>query len=184
MYSLSDKAVAFMAENEDLLKLYRNPYSVTYEEYIATKDGREDLSYNDIIWGVLNRREMFSENRFCDKRRNAYDRARFLRAEGRSQEAMRYFVHTLFYDLNDPSRIIPKWAKKDWDGSVTQVQRDVLESIFELKEFYLPKMTAECYSSVDTSKILVKRKNFERMLDDIFGAKQIDAKNYLPKGCR
>lgn len=183
MYSVSDKGVSFIERNADLLKLFRNPCGVSYAEYIAVKANREYLSYNDVIWGVLNRRDMLSYD-YTSKRQNEYHRAVFLKDEKRMDEALRYFIHTLFYDLNNPTRIIPDWAKKDWDGEVLQISPDVLENIFELKEFYVPKMAEECYSLFDLPRILVKEKTFAQLLSDIFNAQNIDAKDYLPKGCR
>ena len=183
MYCVSEKGLAFMEQNNDLIKLFRNPYNITYEEYIATKNNRA-ISYNDVVWGIFNRREMFAGNSYGAKRINEYHRAKFLKSEGNFVEALRYYIHTLFFDLNDPSRIIPDWAKKDWDGYVSQINPEILESIFELKANYMPKMAEECYTYLEPSKILVKKKDFALLLNDIFEAKQIDVKNYLPKGCR
>lgn len=183
MYCVSEKGLAFMEQNADLIKLFRNPYNVTYEEYITTKDNR-NISYNDVIWEIFNRREMFAGNSYGSKRMNEYNRAKFLKSEGRYVDSLRYYIHVLFFDMNDPSRVIPDWAKRDWDGSADQIGSEILESIFELRANYMPKMAEECYTFIEPSKILVKKKDFARLLNDIFEAKQIDVRNYLPKGCR
>jgi hypothetical protein len=183
MYCVSEKGLAFMEQHSDLIKLFRNSYNITYEEYISTKNNR-NVSYNDIVWEIFNRREMFAGNSYGSRRNNEYHRAKFLKSEDRFVDSLRYYIHTLFFDLNDPSRIIPVWAKKDWDGSVDQIGPEILENIFELRANYIPKMAEECYSYLEPSKILVKKKDFARLLNDIFEAKQIDVKNYLPKGCR
>lgn len=183
MYCVSEKGLEFIEQNTDLIKLFRNPYNITYEEYITTKNNRA-ISYNDVVWGIFNRREMFSGNSYGSKRNNEYHRAKFLKSEGNFVDSLRYYIHTLFFDLNDPSRIIPDWAKKDWDGSVSPISPEILENIFELRANYIPKMAEECYDYLEPSKILIKKKDFARLLNDIFEAKQIDVKNYLPKGCR
>ena len=183
MYCVSEKGLAFMKQHSDLIKLFRNPYNITYEEYITTKNNR-NISYNDVIWEIFNRREMFAGNSYGSRQNNEYHRAKFLKSEGHFVDSLRYYIHTLFFELNDPSRIIPDWAKKDWDGSVSQISPEILESIFELRANYMPKMAEECYNYLEPSKILVKKKDFARLLNDIFEAKQIDVKNYLPKGCR
>lgn len=183
MYCVSEKGLDFMAQNDDLIKLFRNPYNITYEEYITTKNNR-NISFNNVVWEIFNRREMFAGNSYGSKRNNEYHRAKFLKSEGQFVESLRYYIHTLFFDMNDPSRIIPDWAKKDWDGSVSQISPEILENIFELRANYMPKMAEECYDHMEPSKILVKKKDFARLLNDIFDAKQIDAKKYLPKGCR
>ena len=183
MYCVSEKGMAFMEQHSDLIKLFRNPYNITYEEYITTKNNR-NISYNDVIWGIFNRREMFAGNSYGSRRNNAYHRAKFLKAEERFVDSLRYYIHTLFFDMNNPIRIVPDWAKKDWDGSVDQIGPEILENIFELRANYTPKMAEECYGYLEPSKILVKKKDFARLLNDIFEAKPIDAKNYLPKGCR
>lgn len=183
LYCVSEKGLSFMEQNADLIKLSKNPYNVTYEEYITTKNNR-NIGFNDVIWGVFNRREMFAGNDHWSKRSNEYNRARFLKSEKRYDESLRYYIHTLFYDMNNPLRVIPDWAKKDWDGSVEQIAPEILESIFELRAYYMPKMAEECYSYLEPSNILVKKGDFARLLGDIFEANKIDAKNYLPKGCR
>lgn len=183
MYCVSEKGAEFMEQNADLIKLFRNPYNVSYEEYITTKNDR-NISYNDVIWGVFNRREMFAGNSYGARRTNAYDRAKFLKSESRYVESLRYYIRVLFFDMNDPSRVIPDWAKQDWDGSVDQIAPGLLENIFELRANFMPKMAEECYALLDPSKILVKKKDFAQLLNDIFEAKQIDVRNYLPKGCR
>lgn len=184
MYITSEKAAAYLEKHDDLIKLFRNPYGVTYEEYISTKGDQNHLRYNDVVWAVFNRREMFSINNYNAKRQNEYNRAVFLKSENNLQESLRYYIHTLFYDVNDPMRIVPDWAKKDWDGSVSQISPQILESIFELRSEFVPKMAEECYSYIEPQKILVRKNVFAQLLKDIFDAKQIDIKNYLPKGCR
>lgn len=183
MYCVSEKGKGFIEQNADLIKLFRNPYNITYEEYITTKNNRA-VSYNNVVWEIFNRREMFVGNSYGAKMNNEYNRAKFLKSEGNFVESLRYYIHTLFFDLNNPSRIIPDWAKKDWDGSVSQIGSDILENIFELRANYMPKMAEECFDYLEPSKILVKKKDFAQILNDIFEAKQIDVKNYLPKGCR
>lgn len=184
MYSVSDKAITFMDQNKDLLKLAQNPYNITYEEYISARQGQEYLSYNDTIWSVFNRREMFSGGNYHIRRQNTYNMARFLKTENRYTESIRHYIHTLFYDLNDQLRVMPDWVKEDWDGSVEQIQSDIIDNIFEMKSFYLPQMAEECYRLIEPSELLVERDGFTKIINDIFESKEIDVRNYLPEGCR
>ena len=184
MYCISDQGQAYLEEHKDLIKLHRNPYGITYDEYIATKQAVGHSRYNDIIWAVFNRREMFAGGSHSTIRRNAYDRARFLQSENRHQESLRHYIHAMYYEINDPIRIIPDCVKADWDGYVSQLSPGILEAIFELQEFYSVGMVDECFNGLYVPKILISRKNFERLLGDIFAGNKIDIRNYIPKGLR
>lgn len=184
MYCVSDQGLAYLEEHQDLIKLHRNPYGITYDEYISTKQAVGHSRYNDIIWAVFNRREMFAGGSHSIKRRNAFDRARFLQSENRQQESLRHYIHAMYYEINDPIRIIPDCVKADWDGHVSQLSPGILESIFELQEFYSASMVDECFKELYVQKVLISRKNFDRLLGDIFAGNKIDIRNYIPKGLR
>ena len=186
MYCVSDKGLAFLEEHKDLVQLHRNPYGITYDEYITTKKaiGATSSRYNDVIWAVFNRREMFSVGSHGVKRNNAYNRARFLQSENRKQESLRHYIHAMYLEINDPIRIIPDCVKADWDGHVSQLSPSILEAIFEMQEFYSTTMADECFKELDVKKILISRKNFDRLLGDIFAGNKIDISNYIPKGLR
>ena len=184
MYCVSDQGLAYLDEHKDLIELHRNPYGITYDEYIATKQALGHSRYNDIIWAVFNRREMFAGGSHSIKRKNAFDRARFLQSENRQQESLRHYIHAMYYEINDPIRIIPDCIKKDWDGHVSQLSPAILEAIFQLQEFYSSKMVDECFKELDVEKVLISRKNFDKLLGDIFAGSNIDLKNYIPKGLR
>lgn len=113
MCFISDKGKEYVAKHEDLVKLYGNPYGVTYEEYKATqKEYAYSLSYNDTIWRVFDRQERFGGCSY----NTAYNRAMFLKAENKLQDAMKYYIQALAFDANDSSRIVqtgPKAVKMD-----------------------------------------------------------------------
>lgn len=177
----SEKGKEYVAKHEDLVKLYGNSYGVTYEEYKATqKEYAYKLNYSDTIWQTFNRQERFAGCSYV----SAYNRAMFLKAESKPQEALKFFILALAFEVNNSIRIVPDWAKDDWDGHVNPFPPALLENIFQLKECFVPQMVEESYKYIDPSKVIVSKKGFTRLLDDIFAAKQIDAKNYLPKGCR
>lgn len=186
MYCVSDQGLAYLEEHQDLVQLHRNPYGITYDEYITTKKaiGATSSRYNDVIWAVFNRREMFSGGSHGAKRNNAYNRAKFLQSENKKQESLRYYIHAMYYDINDSIRIVPDCLKKDWDGHVSQLPPALLEAIFELQEFYSSSMVDECYKELHVAKVLITRKNFERLLKDIIAGNEIDLRNYIPKGLR
>lgn len=181
MCFISDKGKEYISQHEDLVKLYGNPYGVTYEEYKATKqEYAYDLSYNDTIWEVFNRQERFGGCSY----NTTYNRAMFLKAENKLQDSLKYYIQALAFDINDSRRIVPDWAKDSEDGHVSPFPPALLESIFQLKAYFSPEMVEKCYKYIDPSKVIVNKKDFTRLLDDIFAAKKIDAENYLPKGCR
>jgi hypothetical protein len=143
------------------------------------------LNYNDVIWSVFNRREMFSKGDYGIRHMNAYNRAKFLREEGKLIGALEHYIYDLFYNLNDPCRIIPKFMKEDYiNENPMQIDHYLLEAIFELKEHFVIDMVDRCYERIDVPQLLIKRMDFERLLTDIFAGKEIDIKNYLPKGLR
>lgn len=181
MCFISDKGKEYVTQHEDLVKLYGNPYGVTYEEYKATqKEHANNLSYNDTIWRVFDRQERFGGCSY----NTAYNRAMFLKAESKLQDSLKYYILALAFDANDSSRIVPDWAKDNEDGHVSPFPPALLENIFQLKAYFVPQMVEKCYKYIDPSKVIVSKKDFTRLLDDIFAAKTIAAENYLPKGCR
>lgn len=181
MCFISDKGKEYISKHEDLVKLYGNPYGVTYEEYKATqKEYAYNLSYNDTIWRVFDRQERFGGCSY----NTTYNRAMFLKAESKLQDSLKYYILALAFDANDSSRIVPDWAKDSEDGHVSPFPSALLESIFQLKAYFSPEMVEKCYKYIDPSKVIVNKKDFTRLLDDIFAAKTIAAENYLPKGCR
>lgn len=181
MCFISDKGKEYISKHEDLVKLYGNPYGVTYEEYKATKqEYAYDLSYNDIIWAVFNRQEMFGGCSY----NTTYNRAMFLKAENKLQGSLEHYILALAFDANDSSRIVPDWAKDSEDGKVSPFPPALLENIFQLKAYFTPLMVERCYKYIDPSKVIVSKTDFTRLLNDIFEAKIIIAENYLPKGCR
>lgn len=181
MCFISDKGKEYISQHEDLVKLYGNPYGVTYEEYKATrKEYAYNLSYNDTIWRVFDRQERFGGYSY----NTAYNRAMFLKAENKLQDSLKYYILALAFDANDSSRIVPDWAKDSEDGHVSPFPPALLENIFQLKAYFVPQMVEKCYKYIDPAKVIVNKKDFTRLLDDIFTAKKIDAENYLPKRCR
>lgn len=188
MCCLSEKGIEYINQNQDLVMLFGNNYGITYEEYMeAKKKAPAYLSYNDIIWSVFNQRELTSHNDYSKRSWNASCRARFLFAENKPCAALGEFVTLLYFELNNPNRVIPDSFKEYYDEEELkpkQLPPDLIESIFALKEHYSKEMTDKCYKRIDVPKILIRRKDFDRLLEDIFAGKEINVKNYLPKGLR
>lgn len=188
MCCISEKGQTFIDEHKDLIKLAGNPYSITYDEYMVTKNSAHaHLGYNDIIWAVFQRRDNFAAGNYGARRSNAYNRAEFLRRENRQQNALEFFLQALYYELNDPTRIIPDYIKEfstPDELEPSQVPTTLLESIYQLKEYYSDELIERCIRYTDIPQPLIKRANFKRIIDDIFAGKQIDVRNYLPKGLR
>ena len=188
MCCISEKGQTFIDQHSDLIKLAGNPYGITYDEYIATKKSRPDyLSYNDIIWNVFARRERFSADNYDARCLNARHRAAFLRAENRLPGALEFYLHTLYYEMNDPARVIPddikQYLSKE-EMKPRQIDSRLLESIFQLKEHFVDSMISSCTIQTNVPKKIIKKSDFERLVNDIFTGQQIDVSNYLPDGFR
>lgn len=188
MCCISEKGTDFINQNQDLCTLYSNPYGVTYEEYIAAKKEAHAYSnYNDIIWFVFNQRELLASNNYNQRCWNAHCRAVFLEAEKKHIGALEHFIYELYFELNDPSRVVPDSIRQHYTDDELkphQLQPHIVESIFKLKEHFSAEMIDRCYKRIDVPKRLIKRSDFERLLNDIFTGKEIDVGNYLPKGLR
>ncbi len=188
MCCISNKGQELIDNNKDLIKLRGNPYSVTYDEYIATKnDYPSHMSYNDLIWRVFDRRERFSGGNYNVRSLNAYHRAKFLKHENKLEYALEFYLYYLFFELNDPSRVIPESIKqyfKEEEIKTRQLDPYLLENIFQLKEYFDKELIDRCYDLIDVPQVLIKRRDFERLLNDIFASNPIDVRNYLPKGLR
>lgn len=188
MCFISEKGQAFIDQHKDLIKLAGNPYGITYDEYIATKKSHPDyLGYSDIIWCVFARRESFATDNYNARCLNAHHRAAFLKAENRLPGALEFYLHELYYELNDPSRVIPDDIKQYFskeEMKPRQIDSQLLESIFQLKEHFVDGMISSISIQTNVPKKLIKKSDFERLVNDIFEGKQIDVSNYLPKGIR
>ena len=182
MYSVSDKGLEFIKQNEEFIKLFRNPYNITYGEYIATKGDKSYLSYNDVVWSVFQRREMFGRS-FWERRSNQWNRANFLKSEGKLEYALQFYIYALFFDINNPSRKISDWLEEK-DSEPDQINSELIENIFELRYYFQPRMLEKCTDFLNPFVPFVSMDSFTRLINDIFKPTDIDVRVYLPKGYR
>lgn len=159
-YTLSEKGFTFIKENDDLIKLHNNPYNISYEEYIETKQSYPfPMKYNDLVWAIFNKREMnFS---VCDhglRRNNALHRAMFLKKENRLVDSLFNYVLVLFYDLN----IL------EWDSIAPEVQ----SAIYELQEHYIDTIVPKCYEHSFKPINKFQPSEFEEILKAIFDGQE------------
>lgn len=151
LYCVSDSGLAFIGEHSDLIKLHGNPYNISYEEYSTIKaESPAYLSYNDIVWRIINEREM---NPFYTKRSVAYDRAVFLYSEKRFADSLYFYISVLLYDIHDPT--------------FDEIPPGIKEKLVELKEYYTKDILDKCYNRVDIRE-KVSKQQFSEILNNIF----------------
>lgn len=148
MYVVSEKGTGFINEHPDLVKLFRNPYNISYEEYMSAKNEfGQDRSYNDIVWYIFGKREREG----APKRNIALYRATFLKRENRFADSLYQYIVVLFYDVND-----------DFD----EIAPGIRSAIYEMKEYFSPEMVARCYDRIDIKK-KVSKASFEAVVDSV-----------------
>lgn len=182
MYFISDKGMEYIKAHEDLIKLFGNPYNITYEEYISAKaDAPSNLKYNDLIWHVFNRRELsFDAEDDFSRRYNAYYRAEFLCSEGKDAAALEEYIRVIYYDVNKgisayrhifstkhriKTGIMPE---ADLEKNTTALNEHILKTVFGLKEYYDNDIVKRCVSRTHVAEKCIADSDFICFVDDLF----------------
>lgn len=175
-YSLSMKGKTFIANHEDLLKLYhaKNRYHVDYNEYAAIQSTNKDEDYYTILWKVMTKRfQTHATNTEYDLVQKEYlNMYRLFIDQDRKNDALVALLNYLFMELNvfpetfiyiekfnRSSMTVPDFLAEE-TVPICKVRIDIMDDILQLKEFYNPK-TAQGISDSNISYYI----NSERFLE-------------------
>jgi len=112
------------------------------------------------------------ENSYGLARNELYNMAKLLDAENKYVDALCYYALVLYYDtsgLHNNSRL---------ELDCVTIAPGLIEPIHRLKDYYDPVIVVRCYDRHRLPHHYISKKNFERLLFDIFEDKPIDIKNY------
>lgn len=186
-YTTSAKGAEYIDKHKDMLQLFRNPYYISYEEYAEAKaTSKAYLKYNDIVWGIFNKRAMHIEIHDNAGRRSiALHRAMFLKDENKLADALYFYITVLYYDMNEyiiaekrRTEIMAEINEKV-DPSPFFVAPAIKKAIIELKEYYSEEMINKCYENYVHPATEIKQDDFKKMLLAIFDDKDIPLDKYL-----
>lgn len=152
-------------------------YGITWQEYDDFKKSRPDyLKPNDIIWQLLN--ERFNKENMSGYLGNAksdfFRMGRLLESEGKELDALFHYVTALYYETSgclSPGVI--------YDPERVYIDPETIKAIFRLKEHYKKTILTECFSVFPNKQHYISKKNFERLLFDIFEDKPFDITSYM-----
>lgn len=152
-------------------------YGISTDEYNRFKSNcKEYLKPNDIIWQLLNQRYIsYGSSKDYGLARNQLSyMGRLLEDENRYTDALCSYVKVLYYDTSGCGN----------NGTIERKENlimapSIIDSIYNLKDYYVPEIIDKCYS-IYLPNQYVNKKDFERLVMDIFKNGHIDLKNYIP----
>ena len=156
---------------------YLSSYGITWEEFDQAKGTLSAyLKPNDVIWHILNNK--FNEYNLSQhdsmSRTELFYMAKLLEHEGKYVDALLHYTLSLYYDT---SGLITKDVIKE--AKEIEIAPGLVEAIHRLKDYYDQRIIEKCYKSYRLPHHYMKRKNFERLLFDIFEDEPIIIKKYI-----
>lgn len=174
-YIPSEKGWEHLKKHEFVFSL--ESYGITWEEYDDFKKSRPDyLKPNDIIWQLLNAR--FNKNNlsgYLGKAQADYFRmGKLLEAEGKNLDALSHYVTSLYYETS--GCISPGVV---YEPDQVYINPETIQAIHRLKEYYEKIILTNCFRLFPLPQHYISRKEFERLLFDIFEDKSFDITTYM-----
>lgn len=160
MYKLTEKAKDYIKANYDLVLLSKNPYTVTYEEYLSVKnDAPPYLKYNDLIWRVFQIRDFNTPlTDLHGRASNCRNRGLFLEKEEKLVDALEYYIWALYLSIH-------------YDNELYDY---ISEPIVRLGKFLTDEHINRCYSRVDIMDRKISKEKLKELITDIISGKEID----------
>lgn len=184
LYCLSQKGFDYVKEHEDLIDLFKNPYQITYDEYMAEKEKTPYKRYNDIIWCILNKREVtFASNEFMLRYRNREYRADFLKIEKKYIDALQDYLSVIYYEVNrisnDYKNILNSNRNRAHDMPELKISEHLANKAFELREYYSRKMVGNCIKCSPIPQKHIGNSDFQTFIDCFFSNGETDFSRYI-----
>ena len=191
MYFISGKGMKFIDEHKDLIELSKNNYRISYEEYIsAKKEMPSYLSYNDLIWGILNRRELsFSATDDMSRRDNAFFRAEFLRSEEKYDAAIVEYFVAIFYDVNKGIHSYKytspeKRNDEDYIEFFFSVGEHTANKALQLKEYYSQEKVLRRIKRTHVSRKYISEQDYINFIEKVMEKGELCFVKYAKKAVR
>lgn len=182
IYSISEKGNQYVEKEKNLLDLYQNrdQYHVSYNEYVYVQSNHPELSYQDVLWQVMNARfqknvEDTNYQQVKDEYLNMYE---LLKDEQKTVDALNALLTYFFMDLNvfadtyfyieefkRSSKSVPEFLS-EVPVPVLHMNPEIPGKIAALKESYQSK-AAESISKNNVS-YYINTAQFLSILDQIF----------------
>ena len=184
MYIMSAKGKEYVEQNQDMLKLFRNPYNISYEEFSAAKAARPAyLKFNDIIWAVFNEREKeIPLHHNGGRRNNARHRAHFLKNENKLAGSLSQYITVLYFDISDyiirelrHAEFLSKVGDDDDDECPPfYLVPEVKDALVELKEYFTDDMITDALNHHIDPRPVASENTFRQMVLAIMDGKEIE----------
>lgn len=174
-YVPSEKGLEHLKQYEYVFRL--RDYGISWEEFDIVQEAYSHLKPNDIIWRILNNHfnEENTDGDFGLARNELFNMAKLLEYEGKCVDALCYYALVLYYDTSGCGN--NRIEKVD----EIEIAPGVIERIHRLKDNYNEQIISRCYDRYRLPRHYINRRNFEKLLFDIFDDKSIDINNYIKK---
>lgn len=151
LYSISEKGRDFLNNHDDYVQLHRNPdWGISWKEYDSKK--RANLSFNDNIWAILNKKSLKSKS--CG--RNEYHSMyRLLVSEGNRPKALKMLLRLLYMDVSgiDGIEFIKTYQGGIWDKDelldsfdvTIMVEPEFVNTLSEYTDLYTDALVDDIY---------------------------------------
>ena len=171
-YVPSEKGYEHLKKYEYVFDLKK--YAISWEEFDDYKKQNEALtSTNDLIWGILQSRyyEYMKESLYGLMRNECHYMAMFLENEQRYKDAVKQYIKVLYYDTSG-------CGNTNYIEKVDEITLapSIIKEIFDLKEYFEEGMLDRVD---DLPHHYINKRDFKRLLYDIFEDKTIDINNYV-----
>lgn len=152
-------------------------YGITWQEYDEFKKSKpEYLKPNDVIWQLLN--ERFNKNNmsgYLGMAGSDYFRmGKLLESEGRNLDALSHYITALYYEAS--GHLSPGVV---YEPDRVFISPQTFEAIHRLKDHFDKIIFTRCFSVFPLQKHYISKKNFERLILDIFEDNPIDITSYM-----
>lgn len=178
LYVPSAKGAEHLKKYEYIFRL-RN-YGITWEEYDIFRENKPDyLKPNDIIWQMLNKayQDDITRGYYGPATNMLTYMGAFLEAEERYPNALLEYLCALYFETS--GYIGGCLSKTIFDIDTARISPHIAGKICTLSEHYTPDILQKCFKRDVFPNHAIGRRNFERLILDIFEDKPVDILNYI-----
>ncbi|WP_418223528.1 SAP domain-containing protein [Clostridium isatidis] len=176
-YVLSEKGNTFIYNHYNYIQLHKNSnWMISLEEYNKMKETiKFNASFNDIIWGIFNKRnlEYFNSKQWGLLRNNRLHMYELLLKEDRFKECIFRLIEVIYYDLSgmDNTNLIAPFDR-------LMIPPGIINMILDLKDYYTIDLVERCYRENPVPFRYFEKDIFKKIIDELFETGNVDLNKY------
>lgn len=194
IYTLSEKGKEYIENHKDYIEIHRHSgWQITFEEYLkAKKQLNFSANFNDIAWGIFNKRTIeYSNNRqYGLLRNNFYNMYQLLKEEEKNERALEMLIMVIIYDLSGVSTVelleLYKQGIYDKDQLLNSYSNiflapGIIKAISDLEPFYTEKLARDVYKKVFLPINFCSENLLIEFMNDLYNNNILDYDKYIDK---